>query len=671
VATKTNVLAVDLSQGSSNWTLSNADSSQVVLLSDILADITPDGSLRLLLGRAGNVYGSSIPSGTDVKAPTPLTSSSGSTTASSHSTQTPTFWDDRGFRVFSVPVDLVAASQVDTQPVSWSVDGTTLAITTVASRLDVYFTVASNVQNGVASLWELTSPPSLLPSWAFGLQVSSETWASADALDEVITQARSGYSGLDTVIMDYHWFASTDDSEVGINGSSDRQDFDFDKVYFRTPAADRLADWHGKNVRVGGMRWPRLTNNASLDTARVQGCVVADSRTWNLTKNSCQQLLSTDLNAVVTKGLDLFWNDQLDVNASNYLETNQWASAQGTTLGSKVRVYGWTRSYVPGLQSLGYATIGDEVDSTWTGLQQAVSMMLHAQLVGQSFAAPMMGGSSAIQDPALLVRSYQSAALMPIMRMHLPASDPNRLPFAIADSSVRAAVDRAVQLRYWLLPFIYSHHRRFINDPNNVRPLITPMASVCLPEDGKACMQCLNQWLVADSLLAAPVLESGSTIEVMFPSFQPLWYYFNTTNSFNNTRTQSLDIDLDQVPMFAAVGAIIPVGCSVATHANEPSLDPLLVHVYTGVDGALMFELDDGLSVGGAVLRTNFTWDDDRQGLSWDVVGTLETPLYALIQAVAFFPDLAEPLYSNVRTFTGSGFFSFQQLYKQARFGSD
>eukprot|EP00045_Choanoeca_perplexa_P009352 m.89678 g.89678 ORF g.89678 m.89678 type:complete len:764 (-) comp14864_c0_seq1:35-2326(-) len=671
VATAKNRLTVDLSQGGSNWTLADQDGSVISIQSDILAQRMPDGELRLSLGRAGNIYGSGIPSGSDSNQPTPLKADSGSVNATSHKAEAPTFWDDRGFRAFAVPVDLVASDQVDSQSLGWSVDGTTLHLTANAARLDVYLTVAVTAQSSVAQLWQLTAPPSLLPSYAFGFQVSSEAWVTADTIAKVIEQTRAGVSGLDAVIMDYHWFADTDDSAVSLNGSADRQDFAFSKDFFRTPATDRLAEWHQEHVHVGGMRWSRLTNNVSLSIAREQGCVVPETRSWNLTKPSCQQLLSSNLSEVVANGIDMFWNDDLDENASNYLETNQWASAQGKILGPNVRVYGWTRSYVPGLQAMGYASTGDEVDSSWTGLQQAVSMMLHAQLVGQPYMAPMMGGASKIQDTTLLVRSYQAAALMPIMRMHLPPSDPDRLPFALADSSIRAAVDSAIQLRYWLLPFLYSHHRRFIGNPSASRPLITPMISICLPADTQACPDRIDQWLLAGSLLVAPSLTSSSDVNVLLPSFQPMWYYFNSTIHFNQTRSQSFDVDLDQVPMFAAIGSIIPVGCSLATHANEPSVDPLLVHVYTGIDGNLSFQLDDGVSVNGNVVTVDFEWVESRQALTWSTKGSLQEPLYPLIQAVAFFPDLSQPLYSNVRTFTGDGYFSFQQLYSQARYGHD
>lgn len=84
-----------------------------------------------------------------------------------------------------------------------------------------------------------------------------------------------------------------------------------------------------------------------------------------------------------------------------------------------------------------------------------------------------IGGFNGPDDaPDLLARWYQSGAFLPVMRVHSDISDKPHFPFLYGDAAGHA-MQNALNLRYQLLPYLYSVAHGAYRDGAPVRCLIT------------------------------------------------------------------------------------------------------------------------------------------------------------------------------------------------------
>ena len=375
---------------------------------------------------------------------------------------------------------------------------------------------------------------------------------------------------------------------------------------------DGLALLAGKyNMSFGGARWPRLGNVEDLRQARGDGCVVAASRSLNLSSAGCQLSLASNLGTFIDYGLDFFWNTQLD-STSPYLTSLWHAQAQLRSMSRAQRAFGMAVAVVPGLAAVGYASTGDAIEASWDGLQQAAIIVLTAALAGQPYVAPQIGGAQPLDSLALLVRFYQLAALLPMMRLHLPVLDPNRLPMSISNPDMQGLVLEALQLRYRLLPLLYSHHL-LCSAMSGMAPLLQPMAAFC-PQEA-SCTNLITQWVLADVLLVAPAFNLSGAQTVYLP--RGPWYIFNSTTVLG-PGAHSRVLALNDVAAYVPQGSLVVLGDGDVASTNSAPQHPLQVHVYAGHDATLLFVEDDGRSMNSTQRQTMLEWDDDLLLLQWN-----------------------------------------------------
>lgn len=230
------------------------------------------------------------------------------------------------------------------------------------------------------------------------------------------------------------------------------------------------------------------------------------------------------------------------------------------------------------------------------------------------------GGFRGEATPELFVRWIQAAVFFPMMRAHTAYEWTPRLPWRfgrVAENALR----QALNLRYRLLPFLYSlAHEAHVTGIPLMRPLTMEFPDDPLVRD------LADQWLVGSQLLAAPLLVPGGRRQVYLPAGD--WYRVGTGEREAGGRVITVTADLDQIPVYVRAGTVLPLGPVVPNTAALPG-GPLEVHVYPGADGRFTLVEDDGATTGyerGQVRRTTFTWDDGRAELSVKVEGTYDGP---------------------------------------------
>lgn len=315
------------------------------------------------------------------------------------------------------------------------------------------------------------------------------------------------------------------------------------------------------------------------------------------------------------------------------------------------------RSFQAGMQS--YPAI------SWTGDRQDCShkTVLTFTTAGQLYTACDMTAPSA----SVLVRQYQNAVFLPIMRTHAMHGTP-RFPFlwgAGAEAGFRAALNA----RYHFLPHIYSlmHLAR-----RTGQPLALP-ASYVFPSDPAFPIAVGDAtYMFSDVLLPADVSTSNgpdpdeNTTHVNIPS--GTWFAFNSTATLvgpilDLTYT---DVPLDRLVLFVRAGAVLALNRDVIQFSDAVG-GVLELHVYAGRDGAFELVEDDGETLAyatdyeAATRRTSFVWKDATRTLSWTVAGGFNEGrnLFFSAAPVLFVSNASAPVFAAVQPLGVAGSVTF------------
>lgn len=199
-------------------------------------------------------------------------------------------------------------------------------------------------------------------------------------------------------------------------------------------------------------------------------------------------------------------------------------------------------------------------------------------------------------EPELYARWIQWGAFSPALRTHATKNPrAERRIWKFPDDVFRAARE-AFHLRYALIPYIYAAARQGYDTG---LPLCRPLYYEW-PELEEA-YRYTGEYLFGDQLLVAPVVKPVSPVSacaqvtVWIPPGD--WTNWFTGRTYTGPAEVALLVPLDETPVFARSGAIIPMQPKMQ-HTSEKPIDPLILHVWPGDSGQIRVYEDDGESVG-------------------------------------------------------------------------
>jgi alpha-glucosidase len=203
--------------------------------------------------------------------------------------------------------------------------------------------------------------------------------------------------------------------------------------------------------------------------------------------------------------------------------------------------------------------------------------------------------------PEMYARWIQFGAFSPILRTHatkLPSCERRVWKFPEPYSQAMAA---AIRRRYEMVPYIYTENRRcFDSGVSLVHPMYYHW-----PECDQA-YAAPQQYLFGESLLVAPVVAPADGQDEMAPVSvwlpDGLWFDLALGQFVRGGRTLRRRYLIDEVPVFARPGAVIP-GQQAPTRLQPGSYRDLVVTIVPGPRGSYDLYEDDGLTteyLGGA-----------------------------------------------------------------------
>ena len=251
------------------------------------------------------------------------------------------------------------------------------------------------------------------------------------------------------------------------------------------------------------------------------------------------------------------------------------------------RTFAMTRSGWAGLQRFGINWMGDNI-SDWDSLRLTVPMVANLGISGLAFTGPDTGGFAGDCQPELLTRWIQLGVFTPFFRNHSALQTAGQEPWAFGEPY--ESINRsAIELRYQLLPYIYSAFWQCACDG---MPMLRPL---CLHwQQDEKTHTLTDEFMFGDALLVAPVGEPGVTArDVYLPEGH--WFDWWTGHRFEGTQTVRVDAPLDRLPLFARAGSVV-AAWPVMQHVGERPADVLTLHIFPG-DGETTLYEDDGQSM--------------------------------------------------------------------------
>ncbi|XP_041673512.1 lysosomal alpha-glucosidase isoform X1 [Cheilinus undulatus] len=363
---------------------------------------------------------------------------------------------------------------------------------------------------------------------------------------------------------------------------------------------DCIRDFHSK-VPVDGL-WIDMNEPSSFVQGSVEGCPDTDLENPPYTPRVVGGYLNSK-----TLCMSAVQKISTHYNLHNmYGLTEAYATHSALLKIQGKRPFVLSRSSFPGIGRFSGVWTGD-VWSDWEQLRYSIPAVLQFSLFGVPLVGADICGFEGNTTEELCVRWMQLGAFYPFMRNHNDRQNAPQEPYVFGKMA-QAAMRRALNLRYSLLPFLYTlfHHAHTSAD-TVARPLFVEFPT----DPNSKTIDC--QFLWGSSLLISPVLEQGA-IELAAYLPPGTWYSLQDGQPFySKGQFLLLPAPLDTINVHVREGHIIP--------QQEPALT-------TTASRRNPFFLTVALSAGGWA-RGDLFWDDG------DSLDTFENENYCYIIFIA------------------------------------
>ena len=512
----------------------------------------------------------------------------------------------------------------------------------VGDLCDYYFVYGGGADKVVAGLRELTGQAPMFPLWTFGFWQSRERYVSQDELVGVVAKYRDLKVPLDGIIQDWRYWGED---------HKDWNAVEFRNLKFPDPKK-MMEEVHHLNAHAIISVWPSFgpatgiyADLKALNKLMIHETFPQDNgvKVYDTYDPIARDIYWKYMNKnMLSIGMDGWWLDEAEPEHSPAKEGDLDFQ---TYLGSfrKVRnafplvsvggvydhqrqetfdkrVFILTRSAFAGQQRYAAQAWSGDVVSDWDVLRNQIPAALNISLTGIPYWNSDIGGffsdrkfPEGVKDPAfheLYVRWMQFAAFTGMMRSH--GTNTPREIFMFGERGYWAfdAQEKMINLRYRLLPYIYSTSWEVTSNGGSLmRALFSDF-----PEDKKVT-DMGDEYMFGKSILVAPVISEVKRRSLYLPEGTQ-WIDFWTGEKQKGGQEISREAPIDIIPLYVKAGSIIPAGPSVQ-FATEKSWDDLQVRIYPGADGefTLYEDEDDNYNYEkGKYTTVRMTWSDkDRQ----------------------------------------------------------
>jgi alpha-glucosidase len=170
---------------------------------------------------------------------------------------------------------------------------------------------------------------------------------------------------------------------------------------------------------------------------------------------------------------------------------------------------------------------------------------------GMGFTGSDIGGFAEQPSAELYARWIQLGVFHPFCRTHSSGHHGEQEPWSFGDEVIDIT-RKFVELRYQLLPYLYTMFWQYVNDGV---PMLKPL--VYFDQEDKQTHYRTDEFIFGNQILVCPILEPNALGRRMYLP-QGNWYNYWTQELVKGKRELWVATDFDQIPLFVKEGAIIP-----------------------------------------------------------------------------------------------------------------
>ena len=516
----------------------------------------------------------------------------------------------------------------------------------MSKQLDYYFIAGDDIDEVISGYRTLTGKSPIMPKWAMGYWQSRERYKTQDELLATFKEFRDRQIPIDNIVLDWlHWpegewgshrfdpdrFPDPQamvDSIHAMNGrlmvsiwpkfytnTEHFKQFDRNGWIYPLSVADSLRDWVGPGYTYG------FYDAYSADARRLF---------WKQIEESYYHL-----------GIDAWWMDASEPNIRDCTDMQYRKDLCGpTAMGSSTeyfnayalmnasaiyegqrsaapdrRVFQLTRSGFAGQQRYAAATWSGDIAARWEDLKAQISAGLNFSICGIPYWTMDIGGfcvenryvaaqaewekthkegnADLAEWRELNTRWFQFGAFCPLFRSH--GQYPFREPWAIAqdDSVTYKSMVYYTQLRYRLIPYIYTLAGMTWHDDYTImRPLVMDFTTDSVVNDIG------DQFMLGPAIMVSPVYKYGARSRRVYLPKCAGWYDFYTGQYIEPGQTIDAPAPYEQIPLHVKAGSIVAAGPAIQHTGTAASTDDntIRLYVYVGADAHFNLYEDDGTS---------------------------------------------------------------------------
>ena len=531
-------------------------------------------------------------------------------------------------------------------------------------EMDFYFLYGPEFDDIIRGYRHLTGPARMLPKWSFGYIQSQERYESASEILDMAKQFKDRNLGLDCLVQDWnswapgYWGQKEMDPACfpdvpGMIRSLEEEDVHFMLSIWANPCnlTRDYGEFFERNLLL-----PASDNYNAFDPE-------ARKLYWEQTKRG-----------LFDRGVKAFWCDSSEPFAPEWVERepeagtmydeyvrtsskfiprdklNAYALVHAQTIYDGMRsetedyrVCNLTRSAHTGSQRYGTILWSGDISAKWDTLKKQIPAGLNFCASGLPFWTLDIGAFFVKQgtqwfwngdydDPdndlgyrELYTRWFQLGAFLPVFRSH--GTDVRREPWHFGEQGepFYDAIQAAIDLRYRLMPYIYSAAAETSLNGGTMMRLL----AFDYRQDEEA-LNIKDQYLFGKNILVCPVthpmyygvnskkIENPITTRRVYLPAGNDWFDFYTMERFTGGAWIDVPLSLDKIPLFVKAGSIIPMTDSVRNTAQSGKM-PVHYRVFPGANAAytLYEDAGDGYAYErGEFKKTEIFWDEENQKLT-------------------------------------------------------
>lgn len=561
----------------------------------------------------------------------------------------------------------------------------------VGDCIDYYFMYGETIDGSIADMRDLSGQAPMFPLWTFGFWQSKERYKSQNELVGVVSKHRELGVPIDGIIQDWQYWGNNYlwNAMDFLNPEFPNPKKMVDDIHNMNahliisiwnsfgPQTKQYREMEPKGMIMKFGTWPQ----SGLETWPPNREYPSGVHPYDVYNPEARDIYWKYLQkGLFSIGIDGWWMDSsepdhmdfkpTDFDIKTYLGsfrkvrnafplmTVGGVADHQRAASSEKRIFILTRSAFAGQQRYGANTWSGDVNSSWQSLRNQIPAGLNFSMsaipywntdIGGFFASAYnRGWSEGAKNPSfqeLYVRWLQFGAFTPMMRSHGTDIPREIYNFGKKGEPIFDAIVKSINLRYSLLPYIYSTAWAVTNNQSTI------MRALVMDFNDKKVRDMNNEYMFGKSILVAPVVNAQYTPETIVRSNaetgwdnrnanndnknQPItfseikstkvylpegtaWYDYWTNEKINGGQEISKETTIDIIPLFIKAGSIIPFGPKVQ-FATEKKWDNLEIRVYPGANGEFNLYEDENDNYNyekGAFSTIKFNWNDSKKVLT-------------------------------------------------------